>query len=222
MSFSEQLRVDAHEIFEAIKRHPFITGIAESTLTSAQLSHYVQQDYQYLTTYVRLYGLALAKCSNRHEMRDLHARIGFVLNEEVHPHLNFCRVANVSYESLQGEAVRLAPTAHHYAQHMLAVAGGGTLGEIIAALLPCHWTYVEIAQYLDDCVHPTATHPFYEWISFYNSDSMKTGLVDLRAWLDTYATDAGCAEKARMRSAFVDSCHLELRFFEMAYTVERW
>lgn len=221
MPFTDELRAVADPIFSAIKRHPFVLGISQAKLQPAQLIHYVSQDFQYLNTYIQVYGLGIARCSTREEMRNFYTRIGFVLNDEVHPHLNFCRVAQVNYADLQKQAA-LAPTAHHYARHMLSVAESGSLGEILATLLPCHWTYVEIGQEIVETIHPTAAHAFYEWIQFYNSDAMHASLSELRDWLDSYAADAGARERARMRDAFITSCHLELRFFEMAYSLESW
>lgn len=111
MLFTEQLYVESKHIFTAIHQHPFIRCLAEQSLERNQLIHYVKQDFQYLNTYVQLYGLALAKCTHRDDMRILHKRIGFVLDDEGHAHENFCRVAHVRYEDLQ-QQIELAPTAH--------------------------------------------------------------------------------------------------------------
>ncbi|MFK3959592.1 thiaminase II [Guptibacillus hwajinpoensis] len=220
MSFTEQLREEAAPIFEAIFNHPFVRGIAEGKLEKEQLVHYVKQDFEYLNTFVRIYGIALSKCENREEMALFTEQISFVLHSEVHPHNNLCRAAGVTYEELQGYP--LAPTAHHYTRHMLDAAHSGTLGEIVAALLPCPWTYLEIGQRLMEEVNPKEDHPFYDWITFYGEKSMEPVTDQLRKILDQWAETAPERELKRIKDYFILSCQLEYGFWEMAYQVEEW
>ena len=64
MSLTAELRKEAEPLFQRIYHHPFVQGIKNGKLSSEQLIHYVQQDHQYLTTFVRIYALALAKVPN--------------------------------------------------------------------------------------------------------------------------------------------------------------
>ncbi|MGA9289335.1 MAG: thiaminase II [Anaerobacillus sp.] len=220
MSFTEKLRKESAPIFDAIFEHPFVRGIAEGKLEKEQLMHYVKQDFEYLNTFVRIYGVAVSKCETREAMSLFNEQIAFVLHSEVHPHNNFCRVAGVTYEELQGYP--LAPTAHHYTRHMLDAAHSGTLGEIIAALLPCPWTYLEIGQRLLAEVNPDKNHPFYDWITFYGEKSMEPVTDQLRRILDQWAETAPQRELERIKDYFILSCQLEYGFWEMAYQVEEW
>ncbi|AXF56181.1 thiaminase II [Salicibibacter kimchii] len=219
MSFTEGLRKEADPIFQAIFKHPFVQGIGHGDLKSDQLMHYVKQDFEYLNTFIQIYGLAINRCENREDMAMFNEQISFVLNSEIHPHNNFCEVAGVRYEDLQYET--LAPTAHHYTRHMLDVAHGGTIGEIIAVLLPCPWTYNEIGDYLLDEKKPDDAHPFNDWIHFYSRDGLSV-TQDFCARLDTYAKTASTHEKERMKDHFMKSCQLEYLFWEMSYKQETW
>lgn len=147
-------------------------------------------------------------------------QISFILNSEIHPHNNFCDVAGVQYEDLQYEP--LAPTAHHYTRHMLDVAQRGSLGEILAVLLPCPWTYNEIGDYLKSEKQPSNSHPFYEWINFYSREGDLSVTEDFRARLDAYVKTASAHEKEQMKHHFIKSCQLEYSFWEMSYKQEKW
>ncbi|WP_225743247.1 thiaminase II [Marinilactibacillus sp. Marseille-P9653] len=217
MTFTEELRMEADPIFEAIFQHPFVKGIETGTLKPEQLIHYVKQDFEYLNTFIQIYGLAISRCEKREDMRLFHDKMAFILNEEIHPHNNFCEVAGVNYDELQYEP--LAPTALNYTRHMLDVANKGRIGEILAVLLPCPWTYYEIGVYLKNKLNVQEDHPFYEWITFYASTE---GTGQFRNRLDEYAETASDAEKKRMKDAFLKSCQLELMFWEMAFTEETW
>lgn len=219
MSFAQELRRQADDIFQAIFNHPFVRGIAEGQLEREQLIHYVKQDFEYLNAYMRIYGIAISKSASREEMAIFHEQIGFILNSEIHPHQNFCRVAGAKFEDLQG--FPLAPSAHHYIRHMLTVAHEGSLGEIYAVLLPCPWTYVEIGQRLLAEVQPTPEHPFYDWMQFYGSRAGgATGAFGLA--LDRWAETSNELERRKMTEHFLQSCQLEYQFWEMAYRLEEW
>ncbi|MDQ0190683.1 thiaminase II [Alicyclobacillus cycloheptanicus] len=222
MSFATSLRQEAQSIFDSIWQHPFVQGLAKGELPREVIIHYVQQDTQYLNTYCKVYGMALAKAHTQAQMRAFYERIGLLLDGELVPHQNLCQVAGASYEAVRQKAAELAPTAHHYARHMLSVAQQGTLGEIVAVVLPCHWIYVDIAKQIVDESHPAANHPFYDWISFYASDRMQAGLNELITMLDELAASSGELDSYLMKSAFLDSCRLEYQFFDMAYKLERW
>ena len=146
MSFSDQLRQEADPIYKAIVQHPFVQGIGKGNLKKESLVHYVKQDFEYLNAYARVYGLAVSKCDNREDMAMFNKKLGFIFYSETAPHTNLCQVAGVEYEDLQG--FPLAPTAQHYTRHMLTVAHEGTLGEIIAVLLPMsydiYWMLVSV------------------------------------------------------------------------------
>ncbi|WP_284644200.1 thiaminase II [Paenibacillus silviterrae] len=220
-SFTGQLRQDFDAIFEANYHHPFIRGVGRGELMADQLIHYVKQDYEYLNAYVRAYGLAVSKCSTREEMAYFQEKIGFILNDETHPHRNFCEAAGVSYEDLQG--FRPAPAAHHYIRHMLTVAHEGTLGEIMCVLLPCPWIYWDIGERLVKEFNPQPDHPYYDWIQFYASERIASATQELCRRIDVWAEErATTAERERMREHFELSAQMEYMFWDMAYHVQDW
>lgn len=220
MSFSQELRKESEVIFQGIFEHPYVDGLGKGEVPKEALIHYVKADFEYLNAFINIYGLAIAKSSTREDMAYFYEKIGFVLNSEVHPHNNLCRVAGVAYDDLQGYA--LPPTADHYVSHMKSAAQQGSMGELLAALLPCPWTYLEIGHYLIDKYKPEPNHPFYDWITFYAREETASITTELREKLDHWAQNVGETEKEKARQAFIKSCQLEYGFWEMAFTQEEW
>ncbi|WP_077624100.1 thiaminase II [Sediminibacillus massiliensis] len=220
MTFTDDLRKRADNIYEGIFHHPFIKGIAEGNIPKEALIHYVKADYEYLSAFNRVYGIAISKCAEREDMSFFQEQIGFVLNSEIHPHENFCEVAGVDYDDLQGNP--LPPTADHYVSHMMKTAMGGSIGELLAALLPCPWTYLEIGQYIMENHHPQASHPFHEWITFYAQGEIRGVTAEIRRKLDRWAETASSTDKEKAATAFIKSCQLEYKFWDMAYEEEEW
>jgi len=119
------------------------------------------------------------------------------------------------------QSVEPAPTNRAYMDHLLVTAGLCGLGETVAALLPCPWTYDEIGKWL--AMGPPITHPVYrEWAGFYTAGFLQESVRAWRELLDLAAAEAGPAERAAMRDVFLLSSRYELQFWEMAHRVERW
>ncbi|NIK11538.1 thiaminase II [Alkalibacillus almallahensis] len=220
MTFTEELRRENDDIFQAIFDHPFVRGLGEGELPDEAVAHYVKADYEYLNTFMQLYGTAVSQSKKREDIAFFQAQIAFVLGDEIHPHRNLCNYIGVPYEELQG--FPLPPTADHYRTHMKSVATEGLLGKTIAAMLPCPWTYQEIGQELKKEFSPEPDHPFYEWIEFYADDSITYTTDYLLKRLNEEAEAASSEDRKLMKDAFRKSCQLEYAFWEMSYTLEGW
>jgi thiaminase/transcriptional activator TenA len=130
-----------------------------------------------------------------------------------------CEAFGVSYEDAQVE--RMSPSAQAYVDHMMRAATD-SLGVLIAALLPCPWTYIWAAQRQMAEQPVSEDNPFHGWWEFYAAPETGGILDDYLARFDALAEQAGPAERARMARAFEDSCHHEIRFWQMAWTCETW
>ena len=69
----------------------------------------------------------------------------------------------------QLDEVSKGPMTQAYIGHLQSVARGGTLGEIVAAVLPCYWIYGEVGKrlYKTGRAKPKI---FREWIEIYASE----------------------------------------------------
>ncbi|OZU88886.1 thiaminase II [Virgibacillus indicus] len=220
MTFTDNLRKENEDIFQLIFEHPFVKGIGKGEVPEEALAHYIKADFEYLNAFMRIYGIALSKSKKREDINYFHKKINFILHDEIHPHHNFCDHIGVGYEELQGHP--LPPTADHYIKHMMYHAQSGTQAEILAALLPCPWTYWEIGLELMKQYNPAKDHPFYDWINFYAGERSENTTLELRRRLDKLASEASTEEQINMKDVFKKSCQLELKFWEMAYICEEW
>ena len=55
--FTDCLRKEAAEIWEAQHQHPFVSGIGDSTLDLERFKFWVRQDYLFLVEYARSVGI---------------------------------------------------------------------------------------------------------------------------------------------------------------------
>jgi len=97
-------------------------------------------------------------------------------------------------------------------------ASEGTLGETIAAILPCYWLYYEIGQQLQTTA--PASPIYQQWIATYSSDWFERVVFEQIDRLNELAAQASDQERIRMKQHFVRSCYYELMFWEMGWTEE--
>jgi thiaminase (transcriptional activator TenA) len=218
-SFARQQRDRCDDLFEAFYEHPFLRALADGTASRDSVLHYVGQDHEYLTAYLRCYGLGISLSPDREWVLWFRDSIDFLLNDESHPHHVLCAAFGVDYEDTHAD--RLAPAAQSYIDHMLASAHD-SLGVLMAALMPCPWTYVWAAQRQMSHAPVPVENPFHGWWDFYAANTAAHILDDFTSRIDALAEQAGPTERERMARAFEQSCHHEIRFWQMAWTQETW
>lgn len=75
-------------------------------------------------------------------------QIDGILNGEMTIHKQYAKRLGISIEEIESAK----PSAKNlaYTNYMMSVSQNGTLAELIAALLPCMWSYWEIGKRLND------------------------------------------------------------------------
>jgi thiaminase/transcriptional activator TenA len=219
ISFFDQLQRDNAALHEATLAHPVVRGIGDGSLPEQTFRYYVEQDYQFLRRYVRVLARAVSASPDLPTATRLADLLQATLAVEIDALVEL-------YAAFDGDRARLdevvpAPTCQAYTDHLLACAAGSDLVVILAAILPCQWGYREIGRTLARRGLPA--HPGYaRWIGEYASDEYGA-LVDwLVARFDTLAGSAGAAARERAATAFTLSTRYELRFWEMAGTMQAW
>jgi thiaminase (transcriptional activator TenA) len=214
VSFSDELREAAAPVWEAQLGHPFVRGIGDGSLPEDRFRFYVRQDYLFLIDYGRLLALAAARAPRLEWMRRFASLAQSVLETEMDLHRQFAARWGITTEQLESE--RTAPATDAYCDYLLRTAALGDFAELVAALLPCMWSYAEIGRDLAAAGLPQ--HEGYaEWIAMYASDEF----AELAQWCREL-TDAAAAQVAgpgreRMHAAFRASSEHELAFWESSF-----
>jgi thiaminase/transcriptional activator TenA len=141
------------------------------------------------------------------------------LNEEMSLHREYAKKFEISEKEL--EKAQPSPTTLAYTHYMLHVGQSGTLAELVAALLPCMWSYWEIGKELSE--KPGAENEFYrEWIEMYSSEEfgeLATWCINL---FDSLTEDKSEAELEKLEEIFLNTTRFEYMFWDMAYNEAMW
>src|SRR3989304_8487118 len=144
--FAAQLRNRAQRIWRAIDAHPFLRELHAGTLPMDRFTYFILQDYVYLLAFAQVlcHGGAKPPDLEPLELFCRHA-LGAVEVERSF-HAGFGKTLGLSRRQL--DAVPKEPITQAYIGHLQSVARGGSLGELVAAVLPCYWIYGEIGRRL--------------------------------------------------------------------------
>lgn len=217
MGFSDSLLEAGEPIWDAQKRHPFVTELAAGTLDDAAFRHWVEQDYRYLLDYARVFAIAGTKARDEETMTQLLGIAHTILDFEMDLHRSFAADYGIDRDEL--ESVRKAPTCVAYTNFLVRTAHEGSLPEIAAAIYPCGQGYLDVAAHMADLAEEE--HRYTPFIEKYTSDEFDEAVDWMRALVDRCATH-NPGEHEAMEAAFLTSARLEHAFWEMAYTREDW
>ncbi|MED3990423.1 thiaminase II [Priestia aryabhattai] len=219
MKFSERLYEKLQPIWRQNHNHPFVQGMGDGTLEKEKFRFYMIQDYLYLIDYAKLFAIGAMKATNLQTMGKFAALLDSTLNEEMSLHREYAKKFEISEKEL--EKAQPSPTTLAYTHYMLHVGQSGTLAELVAALLPCMWSYWEIGKELSE--KPGANNEFYrEWIEMYSSEEfgeLATWCINL---FDSLTEDKSEVELEKLEEIFLNTTRFEYMFWDMAYNEAMW
>jgi thiaminase (transcriptional activator TenA) len=222
-SICDEMRAASSDIWDGLHAHPFLRELAAGTLALDRFRFFLEQDNFYLVEYARCLAMGAAKSRDDTELRYFTVDLDQVLATELPSNRALlARVIDLGAAD-RGGAVTMAPANVAYTSYLQALALRGGPLEIMAALLPCAWSYLEIAQRL--AAGGTSTHEVYaDWIGYFTLPANVEMVASMRRDFDRLAAQRGLgtATRAELGGIFATSSRLERGFWEMAYTLERW
>jgi thiaminase/transcriptional activator TenA len=218
--FSRAIRSKARHIWQRELEHPFVRGLGDGSLDVGCFRFYLRQDYAFLLEYCRVFALAAAKAPDLTTIGLFAGLLNDTLNSEMQLHRDYCLRLGISKQDL--EATAPAPTTHAYTRHLLAAAYGGSLAEIVAAVLPCQLGYAEIGQALKQAGKDRANTRYAEWIRTYSSPEFIAGAERLARLLDDLTAGLPPRDLAALERLFLTSSRYEYLFWDMSYNKDEW
>ena len=221
-SLSASLREQSDRVWAGLHAHPFLAELARGVLPLEKFRFFLEQDILYLPDFARCIAMGAAKSTTEAELGFFGKQLDGTVNLELPNQYRVLRRVCALGAEERGGALGKAPANVAYTSFLLSVAAQGGPVEIMAAILPCAWSYTEIAARLAGEI---ADHPVYQdWVRFYLTDAV-VGLVgQMRETFDEMAAVAAPGPQATRRLAdiFITSSRLEGAFWEMAYTLDQW
>lgn len=218
-SLCDRLRGECRELWETLHDHPFVEALTTGTLAPETFRFYIEQNLQYLPEYARAMALAAARAADIETMRIFSADLANILDTEIPENEALLgRVLELGARDLGG-ASGMAPANLAYTGFLVATGATCRPVEVMAAIVPCAWSYGEIAERRVDQV---AEHPVYaEWIRFFASPEYGRVVERMQADFEALVRRDEVPFE-RLAEVFRIGVRLERAFWDMAYTHDHW
>jgi thiaminase/transcriptional activator TenA len=183
---------------------------------------FIEQDILYLPDFARCIAMGAAKSASEAELGFFARQLDGTINLELPNQRRVLAQVRRLGAADRGGSLGKAPANVAYTSFLLSVAAQGGPLEIMAAILPCAWSYVEIAASL---AGQLAGHRVYaDWVGFYLGAEVTALVGEMRETFDAMARRAAPGPQARRRLAevFLTSSRLEGAFWDMAYVCGQW
>ena len=202
------------ETWAAVVAHPMVRAIAAGTLPHESFRGYFRQNVQYLEAYARAIGLLLAGAPDRAALDVLTRFEVRIVEDEIPANLAFLEKLGGDEDVVAGRG-RMHPTTHAYTRHLLAVCATEDCASGLAAVLPCQWSYGEIARPL---MASKPADPIYaDWIALFGDDDYDALVDETTALLDRLVDVNDRSRVAALADIFERSTQFERAFWDMAY-----
>jgi thiaminase/transcriptional activator TenA len=200
-------------VWEAAHTHPMISEIGSGTLAHETFRFYFEQNIMYLEEYAHSIAFIAAKAPDISALTVLNRFLTQIVENEI--------PANHQFLARLGGAPRVGPLSemtlanYGYTRHLLYTTSQFSPAAGLAAILPCQWSYGEIATRLAERVPDDQIYA--DWISLFANPSYDALVADSVVLLDRLAFEekVGVGELAPL---FDWSSRYELAFWQMAYS----
>ncbi len=200
--------------WSAAVSHPMVAEIGAGSLPHETFRYYFQQNVLYLADYARAIALIIGHAPGRDEITVLTRFLSQIVDTELPADYAF--LARLGEAAGDRGAAPMAATTYAYTRHLLDAAGRHDLATGLAAVLPCQWSYGEIAAGL--VAAPPADPVYADWIALFAGDGYDELVQASTALLDRHADLDDEVRMAALATAFDRSTRYELAFWDMAYT----
>jgi thiaminase/transcriptional activator TenA len=200
--------------WERATAHPMVRGIGDGSLPHAVFRGYFEQNILYLQDYARSIELVVAQAPDRDGADILTRFYREIAETEIPANRRFLERLGGDPGAIGGvESMRA--TVYAYTRHLLATCALGDCAEGLAAVLPCQWSYGELARPL--MANPPADPVYADWIGMFGSDEYEGLVAETTALLDRVADAGNSDQMAALTAIFERSTQYEVAFWDMAY-----
>lgn len=210
---SRLLHESGASAWERATNHPMVRAIGDGSLPHAVFRGYFEQNVLYLQEYARAIALIVGKAPDREAITTLSRFQHHIVEVEIPANLQFLERLGGDVAGL-GDVGSMRPEAYAYTRHLLATSALGDCAEGLTAVLPCQWSYGELARPL--MARPPEDPIYADWIAMFGSDGYDGLVGETTALLDRVAEAEDPQQMSVLMHIFERSTNYEVAFWDMA------
>ena len=177
MKITKKLWKDNYEIALLSLNTKFVQGLKNGSLPKNIFQEYLAQDYFFLETFAKAYGLAVSKSKDKYSIRKL-SELLMGVSEELILHETYAKEWDIDLATnMIGKATK------KYTDFLEEVSLNLSLIEIMSAMTPCMRLYSWLGKKLLNMI---SDNPYKEWILTYSDESFDNLAKSLENLIDEY------------------------------------
>ena len=202
--------------WERATGHPMVRAIGDGSLSHGTFRGYFEQNVLYLMDYARAIAFILAKAPDGDAITTLGRFLAQIVDHEIPANRRFLERLGGD-PAMVGGTGSMMPTTYAYTRHLLSVSAQGDCAEGLTAVLPCQWSYGELARPL---MARAPEDPIYaDWIGMFGNAEYEAIVAGSTALLDRLTDPGDASRMAVLAEIFDRSTNFEVAFWDMAYGV---
>ena len=155
----------------------FVQGIRNGNLPRNIFKEYLAQDYFFLESFAKAYGLAVSKSKDKSEIKSL-SQLLVGVSDELILHETYAKEWEIDLSTNY-----IKPATKNYTDFLYDVSSKLSSVEIMFAMTPCMRLYSWIGKNLSDMI---SNNPYKEWILTYSNESFDNLAKSLEKIIDNY------------------------------------
>ena len=212
---ANDLKQQHSKLWDKLLNHKFISDIEMDCLPLENFIFYLQQDQLFLNEFCAFLLKARKKTTETKLRNWFDALNSSTVNYEMQMQRELLSLLGIS--DLDCTSVKAASATRNYIFFLRRVSSSGSLVEMVSAMSPCPWSYLEIAEKLCGRKSRIKTEVYRRWIDFYASKESRRQVEELKTILGTRYLKANRKARRLMKINFGLACRYEYRFWEMSY-----
>jgi len=202
MNLSKHLWDKNRDLAYASLNSKFVQGIKNGNLPKNNFQSYIAQDYFFLESFARAYGLAISKCLDINAIRTL-SELLLGVSEELVLHERYAKEWEID---LTDNKIEIPTKA--YTDFLRKISVESSFIEILVAMTPCMRLYAWIGKNLSSS---KLNNLYRNWIETYSDENFEKLAKSLEEIIDTYE---GSYDLDRLNYLYKKAMDLEVKFFE--------
>jgi thiaminase/transcriptional activator TenA len=194
-----------------------VVELYKGDLPLKKFKFYILQDYHYLITAMKNFGIIASRATSVEAMREVIDILNLEAKSEFDGYKEF--LERLGYTLQDASKIEPIPVSVSYSSFLLSTSSMKSFAEAITSVLPCFWSYAEIAARHGDSLRINKNQLYKDWAEVYGTDSYLS-LVEKIKKLVNYAGEGFPYEK--LQSVFIAASRYEYMFWDAVYHQQEW
>ncbi len=217
MSVSERLHKDAEPIWNKIIDHPFVVELYQGSLPMEKFKAYLLQDYTYLVDAIKNFSIIASRAESVDVMREAVEIAYLEATGEFQGYEGFLHTLGYTLD----DAMQVEPLSVNvsYRSFLLATSSLHSTQEALVSVLPCFWSYRDIALYHQETLHSNPNKVYVDWASVYLSEDYGQLVEKLKRLIDRVCADF---PYKKLKPVFLTASRYEYMYWDAVNSMATW